>query len=280
MADIMQSCPNMVSLDLTQPCVPDFSTLPMTAWPKLTSLCVKSTAGIMCFTHDDIHDIGKRFGSLKRLVFYPCFDKQITAVVLHYYPSMTRLEFLCQIDGAQRIYMAQGIPHKEIGIMDFYIEAGSMRGYVPWGILIDELRQQQNTIECIKCNLDLRETLHEREDHKEIYTIKYGRLKQLSLSKSGWWIPRNAPMLEELHITAYIIKKNVAVLDTIPPNLKKLELDLDLDFDLRYKAPLERYIKRFALRSHLKELVIHFSSSDNIDTILNAILVLISFNVL
>lgn len=104
-----------------------------------------------------------------------------------------------------------------------------------------------------------------------IGNIEFPHLTKLGLYFSGWQIIRNAPMLEELKLTLRIITAYPQVLDMIPPQLKSLELDLvcwckDVDW-----SPILRYLNRIALRSQLKELVIRFSTGDEVASILDAI---------
>ncbi|KAJ8658040.1 hypothetical protein O0I10_006311 [Lichtheimia ornata] len=271
MADIMQSCPNLVSLDIDQPMVPDFTSLSMSTWPKLTTLSLMCDSAIFreVFTRDHLRAIPNHFPSLKKLSISPCEDTQMTRIVLDNYPWMKRLE-LSHGPDVHLTYLEQGNPCNEIGITDLLIES-DRREFFPWGFLAQELRQHQNTLERIECNMYLDDETEEEDEDilDDVSPIEYTRLRLLDLSCFGWWIPRKAPMLEELKITAFTIEENSAVLDTIPPKLKKLELNLDDDFG--YTAPLERYLHGLAQHSQFKELVIRFYKLKNIDNILNAI---------
>lgn len=141
-----------------------------------------------------------------------------------------------------------------------------------WDFLAHALRQHQNTLEHITfTTFDHIENEEDEHGLQEVYHIEYRRLKQLEVCILGWWILRNAPMLEKLKISASTIRKHMAVLDTIPPMLKKLELNVNDHLDLRCKAHLARYIERFAQHSQLKELAIGFYSLQNIANILRAI---------
>lgn len=109
------------------------------------------------------------------------------------------------------------------------------------------------------------------EGLQEVYPIEYRQLKKLDLSSHGWWIPGKAPMLEELRISAYTIWENVAVLDTIPSTLRKLELGLDENLDLGHIGSVEHYLHGLAQQSQFNQLLIHFYNLSDIQSILNAI---------
>lgn len=121
-----------------------------------------------------------------------------------------------------------------------------------------------NKLEHIELKVDL------DTNERTIYTIQYPHLKTLHLDSTAWWIPRNAPMLQWLTKTSRAINSNSAVLDTIPPNLKKLELLLE-DLLIHSKAALVRYFNQLAQQSQLKELDAYFSSLDDVGSVLDAI---------
>lgn len=102
-------------------------------------------------------------------------------------------------------------------------------------------------------------------------SIQHPQLKKLCLYDPGWWIPRNAPMLEELSITSKTISTNPEVLDTTPPNLKKLELQLDHTPYLPDKTALARYIYSFSQQSQLQHIDISIDSHDNTQDVVGAI---------
>ncbi|CDH59957.1 predicted protein [Lichtheimia corymbifera JMRC:FSU:9682] len=108
-------------------------------------------------------------------------------------------------------------------------------------------------------------------DNRDIYDIQYPQLKKLTLNKSGWWIPRNAPLLEELTLSSRTINNHPAVLDTIPPSLKTLELKLNEVPELVDTSSIKQYLLRFAQHSHLHELVIISPTMDNIFNVVDAI---------
>lgn len=82
---------------------------------------------------------------------------------------------------------------------------------------------------------------------------------------------RHAPILEELKLTFRIISTHPQVLDTIPPHLKSLDLDLDAWQYYEDHSSILSYLNRMARQSKLKELVLRFNSRDDIASILDAI---------
>ncbi|KAJ8657999.1 hypothetical protein O0I10_006270 [Lichtheimia ornata] len=265
--DILVNCPNLVSLEITQPnAAPDISSLPMTTWPKLTTfnmfLCGKNM-----ITCDEIIAIGKRFPSLKRLQVSPCEDMESTRVVLDHYPWMNSLCLITFVVGSCMIFLDDGPRCEDVGITRLDLIT-YCRENGPWKRVIHILQQHQKTLESIDFDVAT------SNEPREIYSIEYARLKKLRLCKSGWWIPHNAPMLEELEISwSCSLGSESTMPDAIPlpPTLKKLELRLYPGNNDTEKAPLERCIHQYAHHPQLKELVIAFDMSKDIDNVLDAI---------
>ncbi|KAJ8657994.1 hypothetical protein O0I10_006265 [Lichtheimia ornata] len=264
--DILLNCSNLDSLEIAQTYAPSISTLPMTTWPKLRTLII-FTSRIGMITSDEIIAIGKRFPSLKKLQLSPCEDVESTRVVLEYYPWMNALRLDTFGSGFAITIDDDGPLFKEVGITRFNV-ALSVLENDPWKGVIDILRQHQQTLEFITFYANI------PGQPEEIYNIEYGRLKKLHLSKSGWWIPHNAPMLEELKITWSSLTSESTMPDTtpLPPMLKKMELSLYPVFGDVDKAALEQYIQRFAHHSQLKELIVAFDYSNDVANVLHAIL--------
>lgn len=262
-ADILLNFPNLVSLNITQPSAPNFNSLPTTTWPKLTTLCFcNQEEAITC---DQIVAIGNRFPSLKILSIYPCQDPQLTHVVLDYYPQMksVKLDYDGPEDGIT--YMDEGPQCEDVGITEFSLEVYCSKSR-PWRNVISILRQHQKTLEFIDFDTDA------ENEPEAIHDFHYIRLKKLCLGNSGWWIPHNAPMLEDMTIASRTIRANPAVFDTIPPMLRRLELKVDHVPRLPdIKASVSGYLHRFAQHSQLKELVIHFQRMTNMSNVLEAI---------
>lgn len=93
------------------------------------------------------------------------------------------------------------------------------------------LKEHQRSLESIEFRVYM-ENIHEDFDSDH-----YVRLKKLNLQNYGWWIPRKAPMLEELKLTTTVIRDYPAVLETAPPNLKSSSLTLIEHHTLTTKHP-------------------------------------------
>ncbi|KAJ8658028.1 hypothetical protein O0I10_006299 [Lichtheimia ornata] len=268
--DILLNCPNLVSLDIIHPFATNFSSLRMVKWPKITRLSFsQGEKDVGC---DQIKAIGKRFPSLKELSLYPCEDIQLTRVVLDSYPRMKHLHICMDSPIADLTYSEEGPPCNHAGIthLSVYVdcsfwEADDFRD--PWQSVIPILKEIHQTLEYLKIDVNF------ANDNEDVYDLEYPRLKKLFLFNSGWWIPRNAPILEELTMTSRTIRENPAVLDTIPPNLKRLELRLGhaSPYLRDEKAAVSAYLHRLANHSQLKELVIHFHDALIISNVLEAI---------
>ncbi|CDH57647.1 predicted protein [Lichtheimia corymbifera JMRC:FSU:9682] len=88
--EILVTCPNLVSLNITQPNAADISSLSMTTWPKLTTLTTSSDDVITC---DEVMAIGKRFPSLNSHHFASCEEMESIRIALDYYPWMNNIGF-------------------------------------------------------------------------------------------------------------------------------------------------------------------------------------------
>ncbi|KAJ8657988.1 hypothetical protein O0I10_006259 [Lichtheimia ornata] len=267
--DILFNCPHLVSLGIIHPFAPNFSSLRMVKWPNLTRLSFSNTEkDVGC---DQIKAIGKRFPSLKVLSLYPCEEIQLTNVVLDTYPRMNQLDFCMDSPAADLTYTEEGPQCSDVGITDIsvHVDRSDWEGYHidPWENLIPILKENHKTIQHFKIDMDF------EDDNKDVYDLEYPRLKKLCLFNSGWWIPRNAPILEELTMTSRAIKGNPAVLDTIPPTLKRLELKLGrAAYHLNDEtSAVSAYLHRLANHSQLKEVVVHFHDALIISNVLDAI---------
>lgn len=125
------------------------------------------------------------------------------------------------------------------------------------------LNKYSSTVEHLDLDIDVANDV--------LYDVQYPRLKTLVLDSLDWWIPRNAPMLQELAISSYTIHTHPAVLDTIPPDLITPELRLaDEPFSID-KTFIATYLHRLGHQSQLKNLIVFCISSDDIGTMLDAI---------
>lgn len=258
---------NLVSLDLRFNGRVDVSALPMTTWPKLTTLTIyKADKEI---THDDVVGICKRFPSLKTLELQPCQDIDAALLIPQYYPWMKSLTLIDNVFDIQcRFYnKAQyhdGDDDGRDGITEFLVsEHGNEPGTLT---TIDAfLKQHRTTL------ANMRWDLYHDSDVEHTHDIQYPRLKKLSAVKSGWWIPRNAPQLEELRIAWITITGYHEILDIIPPNMKKLVMDLEHKQPHEDDTILLNYLSRMDQRSELWELDIRCKTVDDIERMLDVI---------
>ncbi|KAJ8658000.1 hypothetical protein O0I10_006271 [Lichtheimia ornata] len=271
MEEVLVNCPNLVSLEIAQPCATGISSLRMASWPKITTLVIFSTAedinNSAMITCHQIRAIGKRFPSLKKLQFRPCEDTECIRVVLEYYPWMNNLDVIEYGAGFDITFYDDGHRCNEVGITRLFVDIYHMT-HAPWESVVYVLCQHRKTLEYIHFDVDT------RTEPEEIYNIEYVRLKKLHLQSSGWWIPHNAPMLEELEISCFVLAAEFTVRDTtpLPPNLKKLKLDLSNSLRPIDKTPFARYLHRYAQHLCLKELAVSLNPEEHIDNMLEAIL--------
>ncbi|KAJ8657978.1 hypothetical protein O0I10_006249 [Lichtheimia ornata] len=253
--------PNLVSLRVKFNGHADLSALPMTTWPKLTTFSIdRATKEI---TRDDVISICKRFPSLTTLELHPCEDIEALVSVPHYYPWVKRLTLIADNLGIECRFTNEGYDGCD-GITEFFVTAHCEEP----GILttIDSfLKQQHTTLENIRWDL------YHDNDVKHTHDIQYPRLKKLSLVESGWWIPGNAPRLEELTISWIMVNEYPQVLDIIQPNVMKLVLQLDVQEPLEDRSILVSYLDRMNQQSQLRELDIHCMNVDDIAPVLDAI---------
>ncbi|KAJ8657964.1 hypothetical protein O0I10_006235 [Lichtheimia ornata] len=252
-AKIVLTCPNLVSLNLPQSRVADLSSLPMTTWPNLKRLSIhRAQEPITC---DQVIGIWRRFPSLNDLQLQPCSDMQSALIVSDYLPSINDLEIHLSDMGTGIIFSDQAPPSDTPGITNISIQSFTNDTFVE---IVPILKQHRKTLE------DLEWYMSHESDNGDVDDIQYPRLKKLMLERSGWWIPRNALLLEELTMTWDAISRHPAVLHMIPPNLKKLEFRLDVGADDVDTPTLKRYLHRVARYTHLQELIVNSYTMDNI----------------
>ncbi|CDS10653.1 hypothetical protein LRAMOSA11139 [Lichtheimia ramosa] len=258
LSTILMTCPNLTWLHMYAAHDVDLSSLPMTTWPNLTELYIKSTVNDI--TCDHIIGIWKRLPSLTTLCLHPCTDIQSTLIVTDYHPSMNYIGFDA-IDsgigfdvsdpGIALTFKRKGYPSDEIGVTHLALRYEGFEDNVMMVDVNPMLRKHANTLQdFILKDFDLEMDLDNSQD------IQYPQLKKLYRNSSAWWIPRNAPMLQELTLTANTILEYPSVLDTIPANLKKLELQLNGGRRIVNQTRLAAYLDGLANQSQLKELVI------------------------
>ncbi|CDS10641.1 hypothetical protein LRAMOSA11127 [Lichtheimia ramosa] len=232
----------------------------MTPWPNLTHLMVYRAQELI--TLDQMIVIWKRFPSLEHLQLHPCADEQSALVITDYLPSIKDIHLEMTDGGFELIYKKRGSSSDEIGITHLHLSSYPEEDVISTNV-IPILKQYHDTVQHLDLFMDL--------DNDDSYDIQYPQLKKLVLSSSAWWIPRNAPMVEEMALTSKTIHEHTAVLDTIPANLSKLELRLANEPFLVNKAPLVTYLHRLGQQSQLNDLVVYFHTSDDFGIVLDAI---------
>ncbi|CDS06454.1 hypothetical protein LRAMOSA08982 [Lichtheimia ramosa] len=201
----------------------DLSQVPTMA--KLETLVLVNEEGI---NYDQTIEIYKRFPSLKTLKLAVCSDFESALVVSDYRPSMKCRKVQMTTYCLELSFSGQGV------------SALTQQN----AIVI--LNKYQGTLQDIYWSI-------EPDSNDDMYSIQYPQLKKLSLYESGWWILRNAPMLEELDITSKTISKNPAIFNTTPTNLRKLRILLSNGRYLPDKTALARYIYSFSQQSQLQQ---------------------------
>lgn len=260
-SQIVVACPNLVSLWVHNPYQVKFKTRKKT-WPKLKRLTIQDAE--LLIIPDTLFDIAERFPSLDQLELHPLQRINSAVFTSLCYPRMNTLTVTVDGWDTQVGYSHQGNGPDavtDISVVEQYDGEQTCDNISPL------LKDYQTTVERMTWSME------PKIGDNDLYDFQYPRLKKLSLDKSGWWIPRNAPILEELKVTSRTIRasSSPSVLDTVPPNLKKLEIDLAWRPDLEDKKPLANYLHRFAQHPHLTELAIFSYHVDEIDTVLDAI---------
>ncbi|KAJ8657962.1 hypothetical protein O0I10_006233 [Lichtheimia ornata] len=260
-ATILLTCPHLVSLELSRPHVADLSSLPLTTWANLKKLTIDGAQEPI--TCEQAIGIWRRFPSLNHLGLNPCSDIQSALIVSDYLPSINSLEISPTNAGTHIVFMNHGPPCETPSITKISMESVgrlNVDTFVDIGLL---LKQHRMTLE------DFEWDVGDTRDNSDIYDIQYPRLKKLTLYNSGWWIPPNAPLLEELTMTWQVINDHPAVLNTIPPNLKKLVLDLKKGRNAVIVSATKRYLLGFAQHSHLHELIIRSRIVESISNMMD-----------
>ncbi|KAJ8658011.1 hypothetical protein O0I10_006282 [Lichtheimia ornata] len=240
------------------------TSLPMTTWSKLTTLMISNAREMI--TRDEVNAIGKRFPSLTKLQLYPWQDPESTRMVFDCYPWMNSIDIV-KISSAFNIAYYQHKPRRTgNGVTNIDIRVYSMKDD-DWKYLIHILREHSLTLEWMYVYVVVVNV------HEEVHNIKYPCLKHLILDHSGWWIPRNAPMLEDLEIQqlSYCLEVRV-VPDTASPKLKRLQVHRDCPTHTGDTPPLERYLHQLAQHAQLQDLDVTLYSLERIDHILDAML--------
>lgn len=262
MAEILSICPNLVSLTMRQPDLDTFKLLPVTTWPKMTTLSIHEEGGVL--NPAEVKSICRRFPSLKRLEFYPCPDIRTALMIPRCCPLLKRAQIDIDNDVVGVSYVDTDTGSGEVVVtkLSVYFE---FEDDEPLEESSHILRQHHGTLEGIKWNVWL------ERDYDDLADIQYPHLKTLALLTYGPPLIQNAPMLEELTLSATAIDDNFAVLETIPPTLKKLKLilvEIPDEFDTR---ALKRCLYRVSQHCQLQDLAIRFGNSYGDPDVLAAI---------
>ncbi|CDS10639.1 hypothetical protein LRAMOSA11125 [Lichtheimia ramosa] len=273
LATILMTCPNLTWLHMNAAHDVGLSSLPMTTWPKLRTLYIQGTGNDI--TCDQIIGIWKRLPSLTTLHLHPCTNIQSTFIVTDFCPSMNSIGikvsgsgigFDVNDSGIALTFKRKGHPSDEIGVTHLALRYERFVDQIMMVDINPTLRKHGNTLQ----DLNLKDFILEM-DLAVSQDIQYPRLMKLDLDGSAWWIPRNAPMLQELTLTANTILAHPTVLDTIPANLKKLQLLLAGGRRIVDQTRLAAYLDGLAHQSQLKELVISSSRVDDLGNMFDAI---------
>lgn len=234
----------------------DLSSLPTTPMPKMTLLSITLTRDVI--SKEEVVGIMERFPSLKKLILSPCIDLQSAFVVPKYSPSLhdLRINVYNEERKAELTYTDNGQPYGRPGITDLCMGNYAWHHFNQHEIAA-LLKDYSSTLNRMNWYMPL-----DNYNDNKITGIEYPCLTKLVIESAGWWLPPNAPMLEDLTITSRAICSNHTVLDTVPPKLKKLTLLLSRGSSPDNMAPIIRYLGRFSHHSHLKELVVRFDSME------------------
>lgn len=265
-ADVVFACPNLESLIVRNPQDADFSSLPMTISTKMKNLSIIKSAQNVSI--DQVVTISKLFPSLKKLTLSPCIDLQPALVVSDYFPSMKNLD--CFIfDGVEMTFSDDGgyddEEQQQQMITNISLRCVPCPSYNKHD-LSRILKKHRGTL--VELSMAMESDYNKPED---LWGMQYPRLRRLILDTSGWWIPRNAPLLEELSLPIDDSNPADKVFETIPPKLKKLEMFLYRTSAGDHPA-VARSFHCLAQQTQLTHLDIFFGSRKrNYDSIIDAI---------
>lgn len=232
----------------------------------MTALSITHARDVI--SKDVVVGIMERCPSLKTLTLSPCIDLQSAFVVPTYCPWLQNLRMVVYSEEREAELSYTDQVQQPCGMQG--ITSLSIRSYL-WFIFNQHeiaavLKQYSSTLTGIEWDIKL-----DNDNETDITSTYYPCLTSLVVGAYGWWIPQTAPMLEELKIRSDTICANHAVLDTIPPKMKKLRLDLDHGNRLDDISPVILYLDRLSHHTHLKKLAIRFPATDRMDHIFHVI---------
>ncbi|KAJ8657660.1 hypothetical protein O0I10_006726 [Lichtheimia ornata] len=265
--DLLLAFPKLASLTLSECHHHSFNSIGLTTWPTLTALSISCVSSNMTsnMTCDEVTLICKSFPALKELELCACADMQCVFVVSDAFPSFTYLYILVYNNAVRLKYTDQGQRQHAQGIthLDLW---GSTQPNITCKDIFSLLNKHRTSLEFLEWRLTL-----DKDDH-DVFGIAYPRLTKLLLGCSGWWILRNVPLLEELHITCDTIVDHPAVLDRIPANLQKLKMDLTPCSPFPYMTSITRFFQLHDARAYcLSQLIIHTHKMKDVEMMLESI---------
>ncbi|KAJ8658018.1 hypothetical protein O0I10_006289 [Lichtheimia ornata] len=255
--DILTTCSNLNWLTISQHNGGDFSSLPTTTWPNITTLSIEVTEEYL--TRDQIIRICKCFPSLKKFQLHPCQGVGSALLIPQYCPLLTSVELEIYMFLAGVTYMNEVTGSESLTMTKFSVTIEHLAG------IGSILTQHHTSLEAIDWNI------YHEEDHEELRHIQYPRLKRLSLHTSGSWMLHNAPILEELNMSSKAINADPAILDAIPPCLRKLEFKFGDGIEFDNQDGIVQYLHRVSQKCLLLEFAITFTDANSFRCVLDAI---------
>lgn len=248
--DIVSACPNLESLKVHQPRDADISSLPMTTWPKMKNLSIIMAANYISLDH--VLAVSKQFPSLKNLSLSICTDLQPALAVPQHFPAMRKLDCFIFEGVEMTISDDEEYEYEYAGqqaINHLRIKSWPSDRYTTHD-LRTLLCKYQGTVVELEWAMEYH---YNKPEH--LWSIQYPCLKKLTLCSSGWWIARNAPLLEELEFRVDIDNPANKMLATIPPNLKRLYIMLSR-LPITDHPAVAHYFHRLAQQTQLTHLYV------------------------
>ncbi|KAJ8657586.1 hypothetical protein O0I10_006650 [Lichtheimia ornata] len=263
LVDILTACPNLVSLTMSQYDGEDLGHLPSPTWPNLQTFSIEYSNHEL--TREQIVRLCQCFPSLKKLHLYPCPDLESALLISRYYSLLTRMELEVYMGHVGVTYMNEnnGSHHLAMTKLSVIIQDWDDEDDVV--DMAPIFRQHHATLEVIEWNMEI------ERDYEGLHHLTFPCLKKLSLCTSGSWILRNAPIVEELKMATIAINEDPAMLNTIPPRLKRLEFKFDNGRQLENKEAIVQYLRRVSQQSSLHEFGIRVDFSNTLGSIPDAI---------
>ena len=246
-ADLVLTCPNMQSLVIQKD--DHLSALPVTPYHSMTKLFLRGAPNAI--TNDQVTAICKTLPSLKQLQLISCADIQSAFIISDHYPFMKNLELSSNYKGVALTFSDQGHPCDKQGITNLCLQSLTEHHDIS-KYIIPLIQRHQETL----VHLDWSVILDSNDN--DLYHIPFPRLKKLTFGYCACRLPWNAPMLQEFTILYNAIGNSPAVLDTIPPHMKKLYLTVYPTLSFKDTRIIGQYFHRIGQQANvrLNELVL------------------------